>query len=99
MNEKQIKEAIKVKEAELKALKDQLKALESTDKAHTITYTELSRMDSKSMEMELNKLDVKAIKKVAREGGVTLIRSSKGKCIEDFIEIVEARNNKGSVFR
>ncbi|MGL5567694.1 MAG: hypothetical protein ACRDB9_00480 [Cetobacterium sp.] len=99
MTEKQLKEIIKAKEQELKELKAQLKALESKEETSTLSYFELVKMSKDEMKSELESLQVRDIKKIAREGGVQLISNAKSKCIKDMIDIIDARNNKGKAFR
>lgn len=101
MTEKQLKEIIKAKEQELKELKAQLKALEEVkeETTKTVSYFEIVKLDSNSIRTELEKLDAKQIKKIAREGGIRVISSAKAKCIEEMVNIINARNNKGIAFK
>ncbi|MGL4802002.1 MAG: hypothetical protein ACRC18_07025 [Cetobacterium sp.] len=99
MSKTELKEMIKTKELELKALKDQLKELESKEESTVITYNELSKLDSNSIIRELEKLDTKDIKKVARKCGIPAVPGARSKCINVIVEIIESRNNKGKAFK
>lgn len=98
MSKNELKEMIKIKEAELKALKEQLKTLEGEEES-IITYSELSKLDSNSIIRELEKLDTKDIRKIAKKGGIAVVPGARSKCINVIVDIIESRSNKGKAFR
>lgn len=99
MSENQLRELIKEKELELRALKSQLKEIKATDPDNTVSYMELSKLELTEIENIVEKYNMKQIRKIYRQGNIILVPKDRNKAISDLIDMIYSRQTKGDAFK